>query len=459
MTSLLSSPIRFRVLLLLCGCGIGSYVVAALRLAPGADLVRHAAWFLVSFGFYLLAVMAVLAREQRRTESPGWAGDLVLVLGVAVLLRVGLLATTPSLSDDVFRYVWDGKLLNAGLDPYRYPPVAPELESLRDDLWEGINHKSMATPYPPMAEALFALAYRLAPDSLKAMQVMAVAFDLGVVLLLIPMLARFGVDRRRVLVYAWNPLVLLRFAHSAHYDAAMVLPLLGALYLVALGRKALSGALLGVSVLVKLVPVILAPLFLPLWGVSGLVAMGLVTATGLLPWLGAGTAAGGILAEAADARFNDSFGYLLVRLLDRMVPDSESAARVVAGGLLLLSGTLLLGLLWKHGADWKRLLVDTYVLLGLFLLLNPVVEPWYLTWIVPFLSFTLASGRNALPRLQPSLGWLLLSGSVTLTDLTYLPRVGSSLWVWVRALEYLPLFALLCLGVWRRGAQLLPRFR
>ncbi|MHB0868251.1 MAG: hypothetical protein ACYC66_17450 [Chloroflexota bacterium] len=454
-----SSPIRFRALLLLCGVGIGSYVVAALLLAPGADLPRHMAWFMISFAFYLLAVWVVLACERQTPESRAVAGDLALILGVALLLRAGLLATTPSLSDDVFRYVWDGKVVNAGLDPYRYPPAAPELESLRGAQWEGINHKSMATPYPPAAEALFAAAYRLAPDSLRAMQAMAVAFDLGVVLLLIPMLARFGLDRRRILVYAWNPLVLLQFSHSAHYDAAMMLPLLGALYMVAVGRKVLSGALLGVSVLIKLVPAVAAPLFLPLWGLGGLLAMGAVTAIGLLPWVAMGTAAGGVLTEAADARFNDSLGYLLVKLLERGSSNPEAAARTIAAGVLLSASFLLLGLLWKRGAEWKGLLLHSYWLLGLFVLLNAVVEPWYLTWIVPFLCFALASGRRGLPRLQPAWGWLLLSGLVVLTDLTYLPRVGVSLWVWVRAVEYLPLYGLLALWAWRQGAQLLPRLR
>lgn len=452
MQRLVSSAIGFRLALVACGGGIGSYTIAALALAPGADLVRHAGWFLVSFAFYLLAVLLVL-RDERR----GRRFDLVLLLGVALLLRGLLLATTPSLSDDVFRYVWDGKVLNAGLNPYLHPPSAPELASLRDPLWEGINHKSMSTPYPPLAEGLFALAYRLAPDSLMAMQAMAVAFDLGVALLLIPLLVRYGLDPRRVLIYAWNPLVLLQFAHSAHYDAAMILPLLGAIYLLALGRRAASGGLFGVSVLVKLVPAMAAPLFLPFWGLGGVLAMGVGVAAGLLPWLGVGVATGGVLLEASEARFNDSLSYLLVKLLERVVSNPEVVARALAGGALVVSSLAVALLLWRSAAGWRRLLVSIYWLFGLFLLLNAVVEPWYLTWIVPFLCFTLRTTPRGLPRLDPGLGWLLLSGSVVLTDLTYLPQGGSSLWVWVRAVEYLPLYALLALSVWRQGAQLLPR--
>lgn len=455
MRGLVASGTGSPLALAACGAGVGSYVLSALAIAPGADLVRHVGWFLVSFSFYLLAVGLVLLRERQNPERAAGAKELGFILGWAVLLRLALLATTPSLSDDVFRYVWDGKVLNAGIDPYRYPPSAPELTLLRDPLWEGINHKAMPTPYPPLAEALFAAVYRLAPDRLMAMQAMAVAFDLGVIALLLPMLARAGLDARRVLLYAWNPLVLVQFAHSAHYDAAMILPLLGAIYLLALGRRYLSGALLGISALVKLVPAVATPLFLPLWKAGGVAAMTAVVAAGLLPWVGTGAALGGVASEAADARFNDSLGYLLVRLFGLLVPAPELAARAVAGGALAVSALLMGWLTVRRGADWKSLLHATYRLLGLFLLLNAVVEPWYLTWMVPFLCFTLGSTARGFPRPDPAFGWLLLSGLIVLTDLTYLPDVGTSLWVWVRAVEYGPLYGLLAFSAfrWARAAH------
>ncbi len=449
MLSRVRSGSRFRWLLTLCGLGLSAYGVSAVMLPPGADLARHSGWFLFSFAFYLVAVALVLGAGQDGGRKALYL-DLALILGGALLLRGLLLATSPSLSDDVFRYVWDGKVRNAGIDPYRFPPSAPELAPLRDSLWNGINAKTMRTPYPPMAEALFALAYRLVPDSLKAMQLLATAFDMGVVLLLIPMLTRFGLDPRRVLIYAWNPLVLLQFAHSAHYDAVMILSLLGAIYLLALGKKGLSAGLMGVSVLVKLVPLVAAPPFLLLWGVGGSVTAGVVVVTGMVPWLVASGGAGGVLSEASDARFNDSLGYLLTRGLERVTANPDAAARAVGAGLLLLSALSLLVWFWRRGVDWKMLLLSSYWMLGLFILVNAVVEPWYLTWIVPFLCFTLGAGRRGLPRLNPSLGWLLLSGFIVLTDLTYLPGVGNSLWVWVRAVEYLPLYGLLALWVLRR---------
>ncbi|HEX9017253.1 MAG TPA: hypothetical protein VF960_14780, partial [Chloroflexota bacterium] len=119
--------------LLASGLGIGSYVVAAILQPPGSDLSRHVFFFLIAFLFYLSAVVVLVRAERDGRDLPG--GLLVLALAWAVVLRVGLLATTPSLSDDVYRYVWDGKVIAAGIDPYAYPPAAPELSALRDPLW------------------------------------------------------------------------------------------------------------------------------------------------------------------------------------------------------------------------------------------------------------------------------------------------------------------------------------
>ncbi len=482
------SEYRFRLALMVGGAGTGLFVFAALASPPGADLVRHVILFTTSFVLYLGAVVALLSTP----ESAGGGGSrrlLAAALLWALFLRVALLTTTPSLSDDVFRYVWDGKVVNAGIDPYRYSPAAPELISLRDSLWEGINHKEMPTPYPPVAEGLFALVYRLAPGSLTAMQAMAVAFDLGVVVLLWMLLVRLRLNGYRVLIYAWNPLVLLQFAHSGHFDSAMLVPLLGAICFLAAGRRAASGILLGLATLVKLIPAMVAPLFLPLWGVAGVVAAGITVVLGTAPLVGS-PALAGVLSEASDARFNDSAGLVLTKLLGVVAANPDAAARVASSLALVGAATATAVVLWRRKAGWEGLLGGVLFLLGAFVLLNAVVEPWYLTWIVPFLCFSLptkrevadgmsggvgegvsegagegASGRAGVDGaargggkrrgagvdwLAPSWGWLLLSGSIVLTDLTYAPGFAGSDWIWIRVAEYGPLYGLLAVWVWRR---------
>jgi hypothetical protein len=445
----LSSEARFRLALLGCALGTGIYAAGALSLSPGADLGRHVLLFLAAFAFYLVSVL-LLVHSERRITFPRKILGLALLW--AVVLRVALLFTAPSLSDDLFRYVWDGRVANAGISPYAYPPSAPELAHLRGDLWDGINHKAMATPYPPLAEAIFAVTYRVVPESLTAMQLVAVSFDLGVIAVLALLLRRTRMDRRRVLIYAWNPLIMVQYAHSGHFDSAMVLTLLVAIYLLSQGRKAASGLALGASVLVKLLPAMLAPLFLPLWGLAGLAAAAMAVALGAVPLLGS-PALAGIFSEASGARFNDSAGYLLLKLFAPVTADPETAARGTAALILVAASLSLAWYLWRTGAAWESVLKGSYWLLGLYLLLNAVVEPWYLTWILPFLCFALSTDARGLPDLAPAWGWLLLSGLVMLTDLTYAPGTGGSIWPWVRAAEYVPLYLLLGTWLWRREAR------
>jgi len=455
LSGLITSKPVFPMALAVCGGGIASYALAALQLPLGGDLARHVAWFLFAFAFYLVAVVLVLLAKDGERDRISLVVELGLILVVAVLLRVAFLFTSPSLSDDVFRYVWDGRLVNAGISPYLYPPSAPELAAFRGPLWEGINHKSMATPYPPLAEALFAATYRLFPDSVTAMQEMATAFDMGVVVLLLAMLDRLGLDLRRVLIYAWNPLILLQFGHSAHFDSAMLLLLLAAIYLLGRGRRVWSGALLGASILVKVVPALVVPAFLPVLGPGGLLALGTLSAVGFLPWIEATGGLAGLSAEAGDARFNDSLGYLLLKLMERFTTYPEALGRGFAAGLLFACSWAAAAYIWRRRGDWRVLLEAAFGLIGLFLLLNAVVEPWYLTWMIPFLCLLLPSEPKGRSFLDPTFGWLLMSGFVVLTDLVYIPGFPLSLWLWIRAVEYGPLY--LMLGLW--GWRTLGRFQ
>lgn len=474
---------RDRLLLPLAGLGLAIALVwtLAVVLAPTGrnPIFVYNGAFAIVFALYLGASLLVLRRETHpasveRVSTPRLLG---LIVGLAVVMRLVLLVSTPALSDDLYRYIWDGRVAAAGIDPYRYAPAAPELASLRDPLWERVNQKTQRTPYPPAAQLVFAATYRLAPDSIKAQQVVATVADLLVIGGLVLLLRRLGLPVERALLYAWHPLPALHFAHSAHHDPLMIAPLLLALALVvpatvdaveARGRVG-SGLALAVAVLVKLVPALVVPVLLRRWRWLGLAAFGLGLAVLSTPYLRAGpTLLGGVGTEAGEAVFNDSLHYLLIRLL---APVTSRAATIAS----LLSAVALaataLALAWRDRqlADAAGPARATLFLLGLALLLNAVVEPWYLAWILPFLALFLrpnAPGQRHgdstpawLPvALTPLLGWWWLSGAVQLTDLTYLSPQAARWWPLIRAVEYGPLFALLGLAasqLWR--LRLAPR--
>src|SRR6185503_6212914 len=195
------------------------------------------------------------------------------VIVVAVLLRIALVPLPPSLSDDVYRYLWDGRVVAAGWNPYFHAPDDPALEGLRDELWEKVAHREVETVYPPLALALWSVASRL-PRPLLGWKAMLVVIDLFSCVLLLRIARSRGIPSGRTIAYAWNPLVVLEVAGMGHVDALGVLPLLvGALLLieprpapqgsdrsagvvVARRRSLAAGGALGLAILAKLVPIL-----------------------------------------------------------------------------------------------------------------------------------------------------------------------------------------------------------
>ncbi len=432
------------IALLILGLGITVCWVVAVTLARagGNPILVYNGAFAVAFALYLVAAGRIIA-----AGAPIGRGTLAVILGLALLPRVILLGSTPALSDDLYRYIWDGKVANAGIDPYRYAPDAAELAPLRDGLWGPINQKAQHTPYPPAAQAVFALTYRLAPGSIKAQQVVAFLADLLAIGALLLLLGRLGLPRERVLLYAWSPTPVLHFAHSAHNDALMIGGVLLALATVVgpggatASRRIGGGVALAVAVLIKLVPLLLVLPLLRRWRIAGGIAFALALALGVAPFAASGGAAlAGLGTEAGEAVFNDSIRFVLVRLFALVTPAASVAASLVAAATLAATA---LGLALRGGDD-LALVRGAATLLGLAILLNAVVEPWYLAWMLPFVAILLPPGPDRLPfALTPMLGWLWVSGAIQLTDLTYLDPANVRWWPLIRAVEYGPLLEIL----------------
>src|SRR5205814_4269447 len=157
---------------------------------------------------------------------------LLGVIGFALVFRLALVPTQPLLSDDVYRYVWDGRVQAAGINPYRFVPADDALAPLRDaEVYPKINRRDYArTIYPPAAQAFFLVTHVVAGDGVVRMKLAAVAIDMLSIGLLVALLRRRRLDPARVAVYAWHPLVVWEFGHSGHVDALAVMLLVGALY-------------------------------------------------------------------------------------------------------------------------------------------------------------------------------------------------------------------------------------
>jgi alpha-1,6-mannosyltransferase len=254
---------RDRSLLALTGLGavLLGLTLAGLALhAPGTTTLPSLGVTWVFVGLMALAAVAYFAAVALVLRRPMPLGAVWIVLGMALALRACLLPAPPFLSSDVFRYVWDGKVQNAGFDPYRYVPDDAALARLRDrTIFPHINRADYArTIYPPFAQLVFRAVAAISPTVI-AMKTAMVGCEIVAVLAVLRVLALADLPRERVLIYAWNPLAVWAFAGNGHVDA-IAIGLIGLALLARLGRRnGFTGVLLGCAFLVKFLPIALAP--------------------------------------------------------------------------------------------------------------------------------------------------------------------------------------------------------
>lgn len=378
--------------------------------------------FLSLFALYLLA-LAIIVRKR---SSPSLLGP---ILGFALLFRLTLLPSSLVLSSDLYRYIWDGRVQAAGINPYLYPPSAGELAPLRDDqIFPFINRPHAPTIYPPGAQILFALIHTLFPNSVTGMKAVMVLFDFATILLTLRLLKRTGGSAERILIYAWSPLAIFEFAGSGHADALMLPFLLLALLTRMGGKPLLAGSALGIATLIKLYPAALLPILSQRRDRLFPLAFGATILLGYFPYLlGAGGKVVGFLPDYFGP--SEDFNIGLRSLLTGALAPFTGSPRLIAMFLLTtLLITVAISLGCHEGGD---LLWRGYLMIGAYLLLLPTsLHPWYLVWLLPLLC------------LYPSWGWLCFSGAISLSYLKYIqdPQL-LPLWVWL--VEFLPLYLLL----------------
>jgi alpha-1,6-mannosyltransferase len=245
----------------LFGCGLVGLVLAGVSLhipgALGIGSIDRKTWFVV-FGAASLALYLLSAHLVVRHAMPRKA--IWIVLAVAAAMRLPPLLAPPFLSTDVYRYVWDGKVQAAGINPYRYVPADAALAKLRDtQVYPRINRAAYApTIYPPAAEAIFA-AVGWIWQSVAAVKISMVGFECVAIICALRLLALAGLPPSRVLIYAWNPLPVWNFAGNGHVDAAAIAFVALALLLHAKRSDLASGVAIGLAIAVKFLPAVVAP--------------------------------------------------------------------------------------------------------------------------------------------------------------------------------------------------------
>lgn len=319
------------------------------------------------------------------------AGRLVkgIFWGVVILLRLVALPLEPG--DDIWRYQWEGKVQNAGFNPYLLAPNDERLRSVREQFpdWNQINHRDFSAIYPPGIELIFAALSRFGTGALGYKLLFAAA-DLGAIALLLRLIGGRA-PHFDAAWYAWNPLVVYSFAGAAHFDSLMILPMLAGIFCFVRSRAAaesseqwrwaLLGAIaLGAAISIKLVPLLLLPVCAfglgrraPVLGIS-LVVPALLSLPFGFPRVPIWGSLGRFIYVA---RLNDMFWWMIE---DTFWPNPHQ--KNYHYNVIIIIAVLLISLFfiwnWKRGLLWA---------MGTALILSPVLHPWYCTWILPLAAW------------------------------------------------------------------------
>jgi alpha-1,6-mannosyltransferase len=363
----------------------------------------------------------------------------------AVVLRLVALPLAPS--DDLWRYQWEGKIQNAGFNPYILAPNDAAVEPLRAQFpnWSQINHRDYSAIYPPGTEFIFAGLSRLGTSPLFYKLLFAGA-DLAAVAVLLRLIAG-AAPHRDAVWYAWNPLVVYSFAGGAHFDSLMILSMLAAILFFVRSNGAVEGSrkwlcailgatAMGIAISVKLVPILLLPLCIFALGrraIALLISLAIPTALSLLygfPRVPVWQSLGRFIYVS---RLNDIFWWMIE---DTVWPNPHQ--KNYQYNVIIILAVLIVSLFfirnWKRGLIWA---------MGTALILSPVLHPWYCTWILP-----IAAWRRAM-------AWHVLSVTLFAYYLFWDERLFSLPWhaePWLRGLILIPPIVALLFAL-RRNPQ------
>ena len=354
--------------------GLGAILLVSLFICSNNFSRTGAPSFLVPLSIasvaYLLAIREFLLTPRFPPRV------IVFGLVLAALWQLQFLRNPPGPDDDIHRYVWDGRVQRLGYDPYVVVPGDPALSSLHTSETRTLNHPDVPSPYPAGAE-LFFRAVTAINESIFALKVAFVLCNFAIVLVLFDILRRSGEGMHWVLAYAWHPLLATEVAGSGHIDIVGVMFLLASFAALGRGWRSVAAITFGLAVSVKLLPVVLLPLYWKRVRIRDCILALIVVGLLYLPFLKSQWIPIGSLGTYVQSfRFNDPVFAALERVA---APQLVAALAAVVGFLIAIR--------MRRGSQALSSEAFAWPMAGA-LFCAPVVYPWYLLWMLPFLRST-----------------------------------------------------------------------
>ncbi len=328
---------------------------------------------------YFVLLAALWLALGLGSVAVGGSVSLRAIVGWGILFRVVAFFGAPLFEDDYWRYIFDGWVFSVRGSPYGVPPLEffrdPSVPDFLQPVLSRINYPEFPTVYGPVLELGFLLNFLLSPGQLFGLKGLIAGADLVV----LGVLAQRA-SRRGVLLYAWCPLILQESYFTAHPELLGAAPLFLAAVLAAdRSRPALRGVLGAIAVAAKVTAAPVVAVILVQGGIRTVAVVALCTLGVYAPFVlhGAGSEFDVVRLFLTEWEFNAGPFRLFSELTSR------TGAKLVCGALF---GLTVLRAMYLHYRGRLGGIVRGDVLYGALFLLSPVVNPWYLTWMVPFVA-------------------------------------------------------------------------
>lgn len=386
--------------------------------------------------FFLYILIFNFTNEKRK---------IAFFIGVSILLRFILIFALPNLSDDVYRFIWDGRLLVNGHNPFDYLPSYyiennVSVPGINEVLFNELNSPEYFTIYPPVAQGIFAFACWLFPNSIigsaLTMKVFLFLCEVGSLFFIKKLLDHFHLPAKNILLYALNPLIIIELCGNLHFEAAMIFFLLAGVFFLIKNKMTLSAFSIALSVASKLLPLMFLPFLIKRLGwkksIQYFAIVGSVIVLLFVPLLSGAffnNFGASLDLYFQKFEFNASIYYAIRWVGYQVVGYNWIQSAGPALAVIVLLGILTVTFLEKN-FNWKNLFGKMLFAICLYLAFATIVHPWYVSLPIVLCLFT----RFRFP--------ILWSGLIFLTYINYsYDEYFENLWM--VGIEYVLVFSFL----------------
>jgi len=377
----------------------------------------------VFFQVFLLCGLAFLVVKDKQPK--------VLIIVAGIFFRITLIPAIPSTSPDVYRYVWEGKVVVNGFNPYQLAPDNPQLSYLKSEIWKKVGFKSMSGIYPPLAQVAFVLGYLISGDALNVwgIKLVYLVCEIFTLIFLFKLLRLKKVNPGYIILYAWMPVPVMEYFINAHIDVIGITFLILFLYYLEKEKFNLSAVFFALSVLSKFYPLMLFPLLIKKTGIKKLFPFTaiflMVIILFYIPFITKDFAVKNALSMyLSNWEFNGSI-YNIIKMFS-----NGHSSRIICGILLVIT----IGII---SINYRDFIKGSFGILLSFIVFASTVYPWYLGWM---------AAVNPLVNFYSAFSLLF---TVNFSNFTPLGKVWHEYWR-VLVIEYIPFFILLYIDLKKR---------